>query len=80
MASHDIEDEEVALADGLFVEGVGDGATVGSMVGSTFMARDGTGILGRLALRVIEVRGYGDDRVVHASTVSFILSRTIDEI
>lgn len=64
-SSTEIEDEDVALALGLLVETVSDGSR-GGLVDDTenVHARDGARILGRLTLRVVEVRGDSDDGVV----------------
>ena len=61
-SSSEIEDENVLLANGLLVESVGDGGG-GGLVDDTedVHARDDTGILGGLTLRVVEVGGNGDD-------------------
>jgi len=64
-ATTEIEDENVALALSLLVETVGNGGG-GGLVNDTLdvEASDGTGILGGLTLRVVEVSWDGDDGVV----------------
>jgi NAD-specific glutamate dehydrogenase len=56
-SSSKIEDEDISLADDLFVESVSDSSS-GGFVDDTedVHARDGSSILGRLTLRVAEVR------------------------
>ena len=63
-SSTEIEDEDVALALRLLAETAGDGGR-GGLVDDTedVHARDGTGILGRLTLRVVEVWRDSDDSV-----------------
>ena len=64
-ATTKIEDENIALALALLVETVGNGGG-GGLVDDTLdvEASDGTGVLGGLTLRVIEVSGDSDDGVV----------------
>lgn len=64
-----IEDEDVALTLNLLVETVGNGSG-GGLVDDTedVEASDQTGILGSLALRVVEVGGDSDDSVVDGAT------------
>jgi hypothetical protein len=64
-SSSKIEDQDISLANNLFVESVSDGSS-GGLVDDTkdVHARDGSGILGCLTLRVIKVRRDGDDGVV----------------
>jgi hypothetical protein len=61
-SSSKIENEHVLLADSLLVESVGDSGS-GGLVDDTedVHARDDTGVLGGLALGVVEVGGNGDD-------------------
>merc|ERR1719181_16510 len=64
-ASAEVEDEYVLLVS-LFVEAVRDGS--GSWLvddAKAVKARDGSGVLGCLALAVIEVGRHGDNRVLH---------------
>ena len=64
-ATTEIEDEHIALALALLVETVGNGGG-GGLVDDTLdvEASNGTGVLGGLTLRVIEVSGDSDDGVV----------------
>jgi len=68
-ATTKIEDEHIALALALFVETVGNGGG-GGLVDDTLdvEASDGTGVLGGLTLRIVEVSGDSDDSVVHSFT------------
>merc|ERR1711957_576213 len=60
----EIEDEDVAQLAVLFVETVGNGGCGGLVDDSLHVhAGDGTSILGGLTLGVVEVGGYGDDRI-----------------
>jgi hypothetical protein len=65
----EIEDQDVALTGSLLVETVGDGSS-GGLVDDTenVKSRDHTGILGSLTLRVVEVRGDGNNGVGDGST------------
>ena len=61
-SSSEIEDENVLLADALLVETVGDSSGGGLVDDAEHIhARDDSGVLGGLALRVVEVGGDGDD-------------------
>ena len=64
-SSSKIEDEDVSLADDLLIKAVSDGSS-GGLVDDTedVHARNGSGILGRLTLRVVEVRRDGNNGVV----------------
>lgn len=68
-SSPEIEDEDVALAGDLLVKTVGDGSS-GGLVDDTkdVQSGDGSGVLGGLTLRVVEVGGDGDDGVGNGST------------
>ena len=62
----EIEDEDIALASGLLIETVGNGGG-GGFVDDTedVHTGNGSGILGGLTLRIVEVSGDGDDSVGH---------------
>lgn len=64
-----VEDEDVALSDGLFVETANDGSGSG-LVDDTENVETGhgTGVLGGLTLGVVEVCGNSDNNIVDSST------------
>jgi hypothetical protein len=68
-SSAEIENEDIALARDLLVKTVGD-CSGGGLVDDTedIHASNGTGVLGRLTLRVVEVGGDGDDGIVNGGT------------
>mmetsp|Transcript_30288 Transcript_30288/g.49604 ORF Transcript_30288/g.49604 Transcript_30288/m.49604 type:complete len:107 (+) Transcript_30288:1344-1664(+) len=63
-----IEDEDVGLSPGL-VHSVRDGSS-GGLIDDTLNlhSRDSSGILGRLTLRIVEIRGNGHDGVLDLLT------------